>query len=220
VSVPARQNRATPSNPDQRGFLCEVNEFYDKIFGRGGYVQRLARDMRKKSKQPFSNRTKQISVLLAFVPFVVSMLAAGLRFMPMMPAMPLWSKMTWFIAFPMFMGVTGGLVGFLIGVMLDTIDNQVSLKGESDVDSEASETGHSSAISSPGVKTSVWVAVDDLEPNQRVAETVLGQDGTPLLLRHTLLKPSHIDILKNQNIEKIRVEAVKYPTEGDLAIAG
>lgn len=111
-------------------------------------------------------------------------------------------------------------MGFLIGLMLDTIEAQArySARNKKD-DRRGMAAGHPSAAPG-GVKGSVWVAVEDLEPNQRVAETVVGENGTPLLLRHTLLKPAHLELLKSQNIRKIKVEVLKYPGDGDFALAG
>ncbi|MCA9423518.1 MAG: hypothetical protein KC931_03330 [Candidatus Omnitrophica bacterium] len=175
--------------------------------------------MARKSKDPFSGRTRQITVLCAFVPFVCSILGAGIRFMPQMPYLSLWQKITYFIAFPIFLAVAGAFVGFLIGVMLDTLERQVEQKELTRMGS--GESGAGSPAESPSTqKMTVWIDVEDLEENQRVAETVSGEDGTPVLLRHTLLKPSHIQMLKDQNIERIKVELVKYPAGGDLVFAG
>jgi len=185
----------------------------------GGRLKRLARQMRANSKHPFSIRTKQISALLAFTPFVFSILVAVVRFMPVMPTMQLWSKVTWFIAFPIFLGTTGAFIGFLIGVLLDTLEAQAATAGV-EGNRKTARISRPPGDSEMGIKSSVWVRVEDLEPDQRVAETVAGTDGTPILLRNTLLRRSHIDILKNQRIEKVRVEVMKYPPEGDLAMAG
>ncbi|MCA9415594.1 MAG: hypothetical protein KC917_04960 [Candidatus Omnitrophica bacterium] len=185
----------------------------------GGTFRELAEEMARKSKDPFSGRTRQITVLCAFVPFVCSILGAGIRFMPQMPYLSLWQKITYFIAFPIFLAVAGAFVGFLIGVMLDTLERQVEQKELTRMGS--GESGAGSPAESPSTqKMTVWIDVEDLEENQRVAETVSGEDGTPVLLRHTLLKPSHIQMLKDQNIERIKVELVKYPAGGDLVFAG
>ena len=188
------------------------------IKGWGDQIERLAQEMSQRARQPFSLRTQQISVLCAFVPFVLAVLTAGIRFMPRLPSLQLWSKITWFVALPTFLAMAGALVGFIIGVMLDSVERQAEERATSGSpgDSLASQGSFSAGS---GVKSSVWVAVDDLEPNQRVAETVVGADGTPILLRHTLLKPTHLDLLKKQNIAKVKVETVKYPSEGDLAVA-
>ncbi|NUN95704.1 MAG: hypothetical protein HUU16_05995 [Candidatus Omnitrophica bacterium] len=187
---------------------------------RGGSFGRLVQEMRGTSKEPFSHRTKQISVLCAFVPFFISVMAAAIRHLPYMPSMSVWAKITWFLAFPMFLAVTGAFVGFLIGIMLDTVEAQAKQAAASRRNEVTRLEPTFQTVSPGGMKSAVWVAVEDLEPNQRVAETVLGEDGTPLLLRHTLLKPSHLEMLRKTNVQKVKVEAVKYPTEGDLALAG
>jgi len=185
----------------------------------GGTLKELAEEMARKSKDPFSGRTRQITVLCAFVPFVCSILGAGLRFMPQMPFLSFWEKTTYFIAFPIFFSVAGAFVGFIIGVMLDTIERQIEQK-ELVGDIEGGARGVEGRDSPSTQKMTVWIEVDDLEENQRVAETVTGEDGTPILLRHTLLKPSHIQMLKDQGVDRIKVELVKYPAGGDLAFAG
>ncbi len=185
-----------------------------------GILRKLAVDMKEKSMQPFSVRTRQISALCAFVPFVLSVLSAAIRYLPNMPSMPLWTKVTWFIAFPIFLSMTGALIGFLIGIMLDSIESQNRNQRNTRVFEDNTEEWLTSAEGSRTMKSAVWVAVEDLEPNQRVAETVLGEDGTPILLRHTLLKPTHIDLLRRQNVRKVKVEVMKYTNEGDLALAG
>jgi len=185
----------------------------------GGTLGELAEEMARKSKDPFSGRTRQITELCAFVPFVCSILGPGIRFMPQMPLLTLWQKITYFIAFPIFLAVAGAFVGFLIGVMLDTLERQVEQK-ELDRLGSGEAGGEGPAESPSTQKMTVWVDVDELEENQRVAETVAGEDGTPILLRHTQLKPSHIQMLKEQNIDKIKIELVKYPAGGDLAYAG
>ena len=182
-------------------------------------IERLVWEMRQQAKQPFSIRTQQISVLCAFFPFAIAVLTAGVRFMPRMPSLPLWSKITWFVALPVFLAMAGALVGFVIGVLLDSLERQV----REQADSKAGESSEPVAMPVPpaaGVRSGVWVAVEDLEPNQRVAETVTGADGSPILLRHTLLQPTHIEMLKNQGVGKIRVEVMKYPAENDVAVAG
>jgi hypothetical protein len=197
----------------------ELDENHARVSDWREILERLALDMQEQSKQPFSIRTRQISALSAFVPFVLAIMAAAVKHLPQMPMLSVWSKITWFIAFPMFLAMTGAFVGFLIGIMLDSMEAQAKRRPAASSKREgASEYGAAMAAAS-GVRTSVWVAVEDLEPNQRVAETVTGENGTPILLRHTLLKPSHIELLKKQNIQKIRVEAMKYP-EGELALAG
>ncbi len=185
----------------------------------GGTLRELAEEMVRKSKDPFSGRTRQITVLCAFVPFVCAILGAGIRFMPQMPYLSLWEKITFFIAFPIFFSVAGAFVGFIIGVMLDTLERQVEQKdmiGKIKGDRLGMEGSEPPSTQ----KMTVWVEVDDLEENQRVAETVAGDDGTPILLRHTMLKPSHIQMLKDRNIDQVKVEMVKYPASGDLAFAG
>jgi hypothetical protein len=188
------------------------------IRGWGDQIERLAKEMSQRAKQPFSLRTQQISVLCAFVPFVLAVLTAGLRFIPLLPSLQLWSKITWFVALPTFLAMAGALVGFIIGVMLDSVERQSEERSGSG-SARDSLASPGSFPPGSGVKSSVWVAVDDLETDQRVAETVVGADGTPILLRHTLLKPTHLDLLKKQNVAKVKVETVKYPSEGDLAVA-
>ncbi len=185
-----------------------------------GILRKLAVDMKDKSMQPFSVRTRQISALCAFVPFVLSVLSAAIRYLPNMPSMPLWSKVTWFIAFPIFLSMTGAFIGFLIGVMLDSLESQNRSQSSIRNSEEYVNDWRASAEGQRTMKSAVWVAVEDLEPNQRVAETVMGEDGTPILLRHTLLKPTHIDLLRRQNVKKVKVEVMKYANEGDLALAG
>jgi hypothetical protein len=186
----------------------------------GETLRRLVLDMKEQSKQPFSTRTRQISALCAFVPFVFSILAAAIQHLPNMPSLSFWSKITWFITFPMFLAMTGAFVGFLIGVMLDSLEAQNRLRGVYREEEEEAPVGVASAGIAPGLKTGVWVSIEDLEPNQRVAETVVGENGTPILLRHTLLKPVHLEMLRKQEIKKVKVEAMKYPGDGDLALAG
>ena len=185
----------------------------------GGTLRELAEEMARKSKDPFSGRTRQITVLCSFVPFVCSILGAGIRFMPQIPYLSLWQKITFFIAFPIFLAVAGAFVGFLIGVMLDTLERQIEQKELARSTSGEGSDRDRIEVSNPQ-KMSVWVEVADLEENQRVAETVSGEDGTPILLRHTLLKPSHIQMLKDQNVDKIKIEIVKQPVTADLAFAG
>lgn len=185
-----------------------------------GILKKLAVDMKEKSMQPFSVRTRQISALCAFVPFVLSVLSAAIRYLPNMPSMPLWSKVTWFIAFPIFLSMTGAFIGFLIGVMLDSFESQNRNHRDNRDSGDGLSDWRSASEGTRSVKSAVWVAVEDLEPNQRVAETVMGEDGTPLLLRHTLLKPTHIELLRRQNVKKVKVEVMKYANEGDLALAG
>lgn len=183
-----------------------------------GSIRELAENMARKTKDPFSGRTRQISVLCAFAPFVCSILGAGIRFMPQMPYLSLWQKITYFIAFPIFLAVAGAFVGFLIGVMLDTLERQMEQKEL--VRGGDRGMGEPSFESPNTRKLTVWIDVDDLEENQRVAETVTGPEGTPILLRHTVLKPSHIQMLKEQGIDRIRVELTTQPHGGDLAFAG
>lgn len=211
---------AEGENPEAVTFQWENDLARAILPMRGGSLGRLVQEMREKSKEPFSHRTKQISVLCAFVPFFVSVMAAGIRHLPYMPSMSVWSKITWFLAFPMFMAVTGAFVGFLIGIMLDTLETQARQAAAARRNEVTRLEPTVPAVTPGGMKSSVWVAVEDLEPNQRVVETVLGEDGTPLLLRHTLLKPSHLEMLRKTHVQKVKVEAVKYPTEGDLALAG
>jgi hypothetical protein len=185
-----------------------------------GILRKLAVDMKEKSIQPFSVRTRQISALCAFVPFVLSVLSAAIRYLPNMPSMALWSKVTWFIAFPIFLSMTGAFIGFLIGIMLDSIESQNRNQSHHRESDESSDDWRTVTEGPRSMKSAVWVAIEDLEPNQRVAETVMGEDGTPILLRHTLLKSTHIELLRRQNVRKVKVEVMKYANEGDLALAG
>jgi len=196
---------------DWRRFLVIVRVW-------GDHIERLARAMRQQASPPFSLRTQQIAVLCAFVPFAISILWAGIRFIPNLPALPLWTKITWFVALPMFLAMAGALVGFLIGVLLDSLERR-AVEGQRS-SSEGGSLGAGVSAGQVGTRSGVWVAVEDLEPNQRVADTVMGPDGTPILLRHTLLKPSHIEMLKKQNVAKVKIEAVKYSSNGELAMAG
>jgi sensor histidine kinase regulating citrate/malate metabolism len=139
--------------------------------------------------------------------------------MPQMPYLSLWEKITFFIAFPIFLAVAGAFVGFLIGVMLDTLERQIEQKEMTRSETLQSRDSERLEIANTQ-KMSVWVEVGDLEENQRVAETVTGEDGTPILLRHTLLKPSHIQMLKDQNVDRIKIDLVKHPVSADLAFAG
>lgn len=185
----------------------------------GDQLERLYREMVQQTKRPFSVRTQQISVLCAFIPFVLSIMIASVRFMPSLPSMPLWSKFTWFLGIPIVLAVSGSLVGFIVGVMLDTLERQAENTASAGRSSSKTEPVELPAAPS-GAKSSVWVSVEDLQPNQRLFETVAGPDGTPILLRHTLLKPSHIEMLKDQNVAKVQIEAMTYPSGGELAVAG
>jgi len=182
-----------------------------KMIRWGDSFKELAAAMNQRVRQPFSLRTQQISMLCAFLPFAVAVLSAGIRLMPRMPTLQLWSKVTWFVALPTFLAMAGALVGFLIGVMLDTLERQVEDRQSANRavlrDSEVT-----SGLTPVGVRSGVWVAVEDLEPNQRVVETVTGEDGTPILLRHTLLKPAHVEMLREQNVDRVKVEVMKYPS--------
>ena len=204
----------------ESSLLWEKGEDHAILVDWRGILKQLAVDMREKSMQPFSIRTRQISALCAFVPFILSVLSAAIRYLPHMPSMTLWSKVTWFIAFPIFLSMTGALIGFLIGIMLDSFESQVRHGSGSHTSQDNPSDWHPPQEGPRTTKSAVWVAVEDLEPNQRVAETVMGQDGTPLLLRHTLLKPSHLELLRKQNVKKVKVEIMKYAGEGGLALAG
>jgi hypothetical protein len=204
----------------ESSLLWEIGSDHANLVDWRGILRKLAMDMKEKSMQPFSVRTRQISALCAFVPFVLSVLSAAIRYLPNMPSMPLWSKVTWFIAFPIFLSMTGAFIGFLIGIMLDSFESQNRNQNNSREPEDASSDWRSAQEGPRSMKSAVWVAVEDLEPNQRVAETVNGEDGTPILLRHTLLKPTHIDLLRRQNVRKVKVEVMKYTNEGDLALAG
>jgi K+-sensing histidine kinase KdpD len=202
-------------------FLWENRFDHANLISLREITKRLAVEMKERAMQPLSARTRQISALCAFIPFVLSVLSAAIRFMPNMPSLSFWSKITWFIAFPIFLSMTGSFVGFLIGIMLDSFESQVKSQSQHrSEDYDLSPARNTLAGGSQTAKAAVWVAVEDLEPNQRVAETVLGDDGTPILLRHTLMKPNHLDLLKKQNIKKIKVEVVKYSNEGEMALAG
>lgn len=203
---------------ENRAPQWENGSNHANLFYWRGILKRLALDMKEQSRHPFSLRTLQIAALCAFVPFVLSVLSAAIRYMPHMPSMPLWSKVTWFIAFPIFLSMTGAFVGFLIGLMLDTFESQIHPTHNNKNTSGQVSSFHTDSPTNQLLKSAVWVAVEDLEPNQRVAETVIGENGTPILLRHTLLKPSHLELLKNQNIKKVKVEVMKYSNEGDLAL--
>lgn len=204
----------------ESSLLWEKGADHATLIDWRGILGKLAVDMKEKSMQPFSVRTRQISALCAFVPFVLSVLSAAIRYLPNMPSMALWSKVTWFIAFPIFLSMTGAFIGFLIGVMLDSLESQNRNQSNNRSAEDNMSDWRASAEGQRSVKSAVWVAVEDLEPNQRVAETVMGEDGTPILLRHTLLKPTHIDLLRRQNVKKVKVEVMKYANEGDLALAG
>lgn len=212
------------SPPDESemesSLLWEKGADHANLVDWRGTLRKLAVDMKEKSMQPFSVRTRQISALCAFVPFVLSVLSAAIRYLPIMPSMPLWSKVAWFIAFPIFLSMTGALIGFLIGIMLDSIETQNRNQRNTKDSEETVEDWRVSVEGPRSIKSAVWVAVEDLEPNQRVAETVMGEDGTPILLRHTLLRSTHIDLLRRQNVRKVKVEVMKYTNEGDLALAG
>jgi hypothetical protein len=181
--------------------------------------ERLKQEMRHQSKSPFSLRTQQISVLCAFALFVMAILIAGLNFMPRLPTLSLWEKITYFIALPIFLAMAGALAGFVIGVMFDSIERQSEARNAPGNDRPSSGSDQF-AHPGQGVRGSVWVSTADLEPNQRVAETVVGGDGNPLLLKHTLLKPSHIEMLRSEGIDRVKVEVMKYPAEGEMAMAG
>lgn len=196
----------------------ESGPILDRLNRWGDPIARLCQEMVQQTKRPFSIRTQQISVLCAFVPFVLSIMIASIQFMPNLPAMPLWSKFTWFLGIPIVLAVAGSLVGFVVGVMLDTLERQADNAAAS---RPSPQSEPAELITAPvGAKSSVWVAVEDLQPNQRVSETVVGPDGTPILLRHTLLKPSHIEMLKAQNVAKVQIEVMTYPSGGELAVAG
>lgn len=219
----ARKDDSQPS--DEKNWLRSLSLWeigWDRVKLRNwdGSIRELVENMARKTKDPFSGRTRQISVLCAFAPFVCSILGAGIRFMPQMPFLSLWQKITYFIAFPIFLAVAGAFVGFLIGVMLDTLERQMEQK-EMMRAGGGGPRGEMEPYESPSTrKMTVWVDIDELEENQRVAETVAGPDGTPILLRHTLLKPSHIQMLKERGIDRIRIELVTQPSGGDLAFAG
>jgi hypothetical protein len=146
---------------------------------------------------------------------------ASVRFMPNLPSMALWSKFTWFLGIPIVLAVAGSLVGFVVGVMLDTLERQSENTAAAGRSSSSSSSEPVELLTAPsGTKSSAWVSVEDLQPNQRLAETVVGPEGTPILLRHTLLKPSHIEMLREQNVAKVQIEAMTYPSGGELAVAG
>lgn len=207
-------------SPDYPTSQWENGSIHANLSYWRGTLNRLVLDMKEQSRHPFSLRTLQIAALCAFVPFVLAVLSAAIRFMPQMPSMSLWSKITWFMAFPIFLSMTGAFVGFLIGLMLDTFETQMHPPHSIKTSSGEASPQRVDAPSSQVMKSAVWVAVEDLEPNQRVAETVIGENGTPILLRHTLLKPNHLELLKKQNIRKVKVEVMKYSSEGDLALVG
>jgi len=221
IPIPPLGLAVEPDESDmESSLLWEKGSNHANLVDWRGILRKLAVDMKEKSMQPFSIRTRQISALCAFVPFFLSVVSAAIRYLPNMPSMPLWSKVAWFIAFPIFLSMTGALIGFLIGIMLDAFETQNRNQRNTRESEEPVEDWRVSAEGPRSIKSSVWVAVEDLEPNQRVAETVMGEDGTPILLRHTLLKPTHIELLRRQNVRKVKVEVIKYSNEGDLALAG
>jgi len=104
--------------------------------------------------------------------------------------------------------VVFSLLGYVLGVILSWISRK-RWKQALQVMSTAAERNRQKFVPRQ-VPAMIRVAVEDLEPGMKLAESLSYEDGIQLAVSGTILRESTIEEMRKTGITSVRVEGIKY----------